>query len=141
MSVQKLRTDSQISRRLRLRDLLVFSKVAEHLSMAKAAASLGVTQPTVSEVIAGLEHTYGVKLFDRSPRGVQLTVYGHSLLKRSVAIFDEINQSVKDIQFLTDPNVGEVRIVCLEGLSLLFFLKYSVSLLANTLKSRSMLTT
>ena len=119
MSAQKFRTDSQINRRLRLRDLLVFSAVAEHLSMAKAT-SLGVTQPTVSEVIADLEYTYGVKLFDRSPRGVQLTVYGHALLKRSVAIFDEINQSVKDIQFLNDPTVGEIRIVCLEGLSATF---------------------
>jgi DNA-binding transcriptional LysR family regulator len=85
--------------------------------MAKAAAELGVAQPTISEVIANLEHAYNVRLFDRSPRGVELTVYGEALLKRSVAVFDEINQSAKDMQFLADPTVGEVRIACVEGLS------------------------
>jgi DNA-binding transcriptional LysR family regulator len=106
-----------MSRHLRLRDLFVFSLVAEHASMAKAAQELGVAQPSVSEVISNLEHAYGARLFDRSPRGVQLTVYGQALLKRSATVFDEIDQSARDIQFLADPTVGEVRIAALEGLS------------------------
>src|SRR5262245_14887310 len=117
MSGPRVLTDHQMSRRLRLHDLFVFSRVAQHLSMAKAAAELGVAQPTISEVITNLEHAYDVRLFDRSPRGVELTVYGEALLKRSIAVFDEINQSAKDMQFLADPTVGEVRIACVEGLS------------------------
>ena len=117
MSVPKILTDRQMGGRLRLRDLFVFSAVAQHGSMAKAAADLGVAQPTVSEVISNLENAYGVSLFDRSTRGVQLTVYGEALLRRSVAVFDELNQSAKDIRFLADPTVGEVRIAALEGLS------------------------
>src|SRR5262249_1722738 len=38
-------------------------------------------------------------------------------LKRGIAVFDEIEQSAKDIQFLADPTMGEVRIACLEGVS------------------------
>jgi DNA-binding transcriptional LysR family regulator len=117
MSGPRVLTDRQMSRRIRLHDLFVFLTVAQHQSMAKAAAELGVAQPTVSELIANLEHTYDVRLFDRSRRGVELTVYGEALLKRSVAVFDEINQSAKDMQFLADPTVGEVRIACVEGLS------------------------
>jgi DNA-binding transcriptional LysR family regulator len=117
MSKQKINLDRQIGRRLRLRDLLVFSKVAECGSMARAAGDLGVAQPSVSEVIADLEHTYGVRLFDRSPRGVQPTIYGHALLKRSIAVFDELKQSGRDIEFLTDPTIGEIRIGCTESLS------------------------
>ncbi len=117
MSKQKINLDRQIGRRLRLRDLLVFTTVAECGSMAKAAADLGVAQPTISEVIADLEHTYGVQLFDRSPRGVQPTVYGHALLKRSIAVFDEIKQSGRDIELLADPTIGEIRIGCTESLS------------------------
>src|SRR5262249_8574614 len=96
MSRQKIDLDRRIGRRLRLRDLLVLSTVAECGSMAKAAADLGIAQPTVSEVIADLEHTYGVRLFDRGPRGVEPTIYGHALLKRSIAVFDEIKQSGRD---------------------------------------------
>src|SRR5262245_45667371 len=117
MPKQKINLDRQIGRRLRLRDLLVFSTVAEFGSMARAAADLGVAQPSVSEVIADLEYTYGVRLFDRSSRGVQPTVYGHALLKRSIAVFDEIKQSGRDIEFLTDPTIGEIRVGCTESLS------------------------
>ena len=60
--LRKIDWDSQIGRRLRLRDLHVFSTVAQRGSMAKAAAQLGVSTPTVSEVIADLEHGLGVRL-------------------------------------------------------------------------------
>lgn len=109
--------DRQVARRLRLRDLLVFTAVAEQGSMAKAAAELGITQPSVSEAIADLEHIYGVALFDRSPKGVQLTLYGQALLRHSGAILGEIAQSARDIERLADPERGELRVACLEGLS------------------------
>ena len=117
MSKQKIDWGHQMGRRVRLRDLHVLSTVAECGSMAKAAAKLGIAQPTVSEVIANLEHTYGVRLFDRSQRGVEPTLYGRALLKRSIAIFDEIKQSGRDIEFLANPTVGELRIGCVESLS------------------------
>lgn len=91
--VKKIDLDAQIGRRLRLRDLHVFSTVVQCGSMAKAAQQLGVTHPTVSEVIGDLEHTYGVRLLDRSSQGVAPTIYGGALLKRSVAAFDELKQS------------------------------------------------
>ena len=62
--------ERQIGRRLRLRDLFVFSTVVKNGSMAKAAAQLDVTTPSVSEIIADLEHALGVRLLDRSPQGV-----------------------------------------------------------------------
>jgi DNA-binding transcriptional LysR family regulator len=117
MASKRTLPDPQISRRLRLRDLHVFSAVAETHGMAKAASELGITQPSVSEAIAGLEALYGVALFDRSPKGVQLTQYGQALLKRSAAIFDEVSLSARDIAQLSDPESGELRIACLEGLS------------------------
>ena len=109
--------ESQIGRRLRLRDLYVFSSVVRLGSMAKAAQELGVSQPAVSEVIADLEHGLGVKLLDRGPRGVSLTAYGDALEKRSIAAFDELKQGIRDIEFLADPTVGEVRIGCPESIS------------------------
>lgn len=114
---RKIDWASQIGRRLKLRDLHVFSTVAQRGSMAKAAAQLGVSHPTVSEVIADLEHTFGVRLFDRGPHGVEPTVYGDALLKRCIAAFDELKQSGRDIEFLADSTSGELRIGCAESLS------------------------
>jgi DNA-binding transcriptional LysR family regulator len=109
--------ESQIGRRLRLRDLHVFSTVARVGSMGKAAQELGVSQPAVSEVIANLEHALGVRLLDRTPQGVETTAHGLALDRRVVAVFDELKQGIKDIEFLSDPTVGEVRIGCPESIS------------------------
>jgi DNA-binding transcriptional LysR family regulator len=111
----RINWESQIGRRLKLRDLHVFSTVVERGSMAKAAAHLGVSQPAISELIATLEHMVGVRLLDRRSQGVEPTIYGRALLKRSLAAFDELKQGIRDIEFLTDPAAGEVRIGCPES--------------------------
>ena len=115
--VRKIDWESQIGRRLRLRDLHVFCTVVQRGSMAQAAAHLGVSQPAVSEIIADLEHTLAVRLFDRSRQGAAPTIYGRALLKRATVVFDELKQSIRDIEFLADPTVGEVRIGCPESLA------------------------
>jgi DNA-binding transcriptional LysR family regulator len=112
--------ESQIGRRLKLRDLHVFFSVAQLGSMAKAARQLDVSQPAISEVIAYLEQALGVRLFDSHPHGIELTVYGSSLLKRSVAVFDELKQGVRDIEFLSDPTAGELRIASVESVTSTF---------------------
>ena len=82
--------------------------------MAKAATELGISQPSVSARIAALEHALKVRLFDRSPRGVEPTQYGEALLARGQAAFDELRQGIRDIEFLSDAAAGEVRIGCSE---------------------------
>jgi len=102
----------QIGRRLRLRDLHAFFTVTRCGSMAKAAEELGVSQPAISKVIADLEYVFGVPLLDRGRNGVEPTIYGDALLKRGIAAFDELKQSVRDIEFLSDPSSGEVKLQC-----------------------------
>ena len=109
--------EAQIGRRFRLRDLHVLFTVAQSGSMGKAALKLGVSQPTVSEVVAGLENLVGAQLFERSARGIQLTPYGDALLKRSQNVFDELKQGLRDLQYLSDPTVGELRIGCPESIT------------------------
>jgi DNA-binding transcriptional LysR family regulator len=102
--------DRRIGRQLRLRDLHVLQGVAQHGSMAKAAAHLSVTQPAISQSIADLEAIVGVKLLDRGPRGVVPTLYGEALLRRSLEALDALKQGMRDIEFLTDPGSGEVSV-------------------------------
>ena len=109
--------EQYIGRRLKLRDLQVFVAVVECGSMAQAAKQLGVTQPAVSDIIAGLESTFGARLFDRSPRGIETTVCGDALLRRARTVLDELRQGAKDIAFLADPTTGEVRIGCPESIA------------------------
>ncbi|HUI94546.1 MAG TPA: LysR family transcriptional regulator [Xanthobacteraceae bacterium] len=116
---EKLDCEHEIGRRLRLRDLHVFLTVSQRGSMAQAAAQLGVSQPAVSGVIADLERTLGVPLFERSTRGVKPTVYARAMMDRSVAAFDELKQGLRTLETLADPTAGELWIGCIESISAL----------------------
>ena len=102
----------RIGRRLKLHDLDILMTVVQAGSMNKAAALLNTTQPAVSRSIGELERSIGVCLLDRSPQGVEPTEYGRALLAGGAAVFDDLRQALKHIEFLADPAAGEVRIGC-----------------------------
>jgi DNA-binding transcriptional LysR family regulator len=104
----------RIGRRIRLRDLHVLLAVAESGSMSKASAQLAVSHPVVSKTILQLEQSLGVRLFERSTRGVELTPYGSVLLNCGIAVFDEMRQGLKQLEAIADPAAGELRIGCPE---------------------------
>jgi DNA-binding transcriptional LysR family regulator len=102
----------QVERRLKLRELRILLAVVKAGSMAKGAVELAISQPNVSKAIADLEQAFGVRLLDRSPQGVEPTAYGLALIKRGIAVFDELRHAVKDVAFLADPTSGELRLGC-----------------------------
>jgi DNA-binding transcriptional LysR family regulator len=104
----------RIERRLKLHDVRVLMAVVEAGSMNKAAERLATSQPAVSRAIADLERTLGVRLLERIPGGIEPTLYGQAILKRGLAVFDELRQGVRDIEFLIDPTSGELRVGCSE---------------------------
>src|ERR1700704_13503 len=109
-------TDMQLSdrigRRMKLQDLHVLMTVVQAGTMGKAAQRLNTTQPNISRSIADLEHALGVRLLDRHRQGIEPTEYGRALLDCGVAVFDDLRQGVKNIEFLANPTAGDVRIGC-----------------------------
>lgn len=111
MSEKSRKIDIQrIERRLKLHDLRVLMAVVQAGSMGKAAQRLATSQPAISRSIADLEYTLGVRLLDRSVRGIEATPFGEALITRGIAVFDELHQGVSDIEFLTNPTEGKVRV-------------------------------
>src|SRR4029079_17049051 len=100
----------RIGRRIKLHDLHVLMAVAQAGSMSRAAQLLNTTQPAVSRSIADLEQAIGVRLLERRRYGVELTEHGRAMRDGGVAMFDELRQAVKNVEFLSDPTAGEVRI-------------------------------
>jgi DNA-binding transcriptional LysR family regulator len=107
-----MKVSDRIGRRMKLHDLHVLMAVVQAGSMNKAAALLNTGQSAISRSIAELEHVVGVRLVDRTPRGVEPTEYGDALLDGGAAAFDDLRQAVRNIEFLADPTAGEVRIGC-----------------------------
>lgn len=110
----------QIVRRLKLNDLRLLRAVVDFGAMAKAASQLNITQPAVSKGISALEKTVGVPLVDRTPHGIVPTIYGEVLLNGAAAVFDDLEQSINQIEFLDDPKVGELRFGAIEHLTASF---------------------
>jgi DNA-binding transcriptional LysR family regulator len=107
----------RIGRRLKLRDLHIFLAVVQHKSMVKAAIEIAISQPVVSKAIADIEHTLQVRILDRTGRTVEPTLYGRALAKWATLAFDDLQQGVKEIEFLTDPTRGELRIGATEPMA------------------------
>jgi DNA-binding transcriptional LysR family regulator len=107
--------EDRVLRRLKLSDLRLLQAVATWGSMTRAATKLNISQPAVSKAIKSLEQTLGVRLLDRTPQGIEPTIYGRALLKSGAAVFDELLQSVRQIEFLADPGAGQLHIGCTEA--------------------------
>jgi DNA-binding transcriptional LysR family regulator len=112
-----MRWDERIGRRLKLRDLHTLEVTAQFGSMAKASRELGLSQPAISKAIGEMELLLGVKLLERSAQGVELTASGVALVDRTRAVFDEVRQGVIEIERLSDPYSGEVRVGATEPLA------------------------
>jgi DNA-binding transcriptional LysR family regulator len=105
-----LRLSDRIGYRVKLHDLHVLMTVAEAGSMGKAAQRLNTTQPAVSRSVAALENALGVRLLDRNRQGVQPTEHGRAFLACGLAVFDDLRQGAKSIEFLSDPRSGEITV-------------------------------
>jgi DNA-binding transcriptional LysR family regulator len=100
----------RIGRRVKLRDLHILLVVAQWGSISRAAERLAISHPVVSRTISDLERVLGVRLFDRGPQGIEPTMFGRALLDCGIEVFDDLRRGVQQIEFLSDPTVGEVRI-------------------------------
>ena len=109
-----MHANDRIGRRVKLHELHVLMAVVQAGGIGKAARRLNTSQSAISRSIAELEHAFGVRLLDRSRQGVEPTEYGRALFGCGAAVFDELRQGVKSIEFLTDPTVGEIRIASSE---------------------------
>jgi DNA-binding transcriptional LysR family regulator len=78
---------------LDLRLVRYFTVVAEHLNFGRAATALHLAQPSLSRQIQRLEHELGVRLFDRTPQGSQLTEAGRAFLPQAQALLHAARQA------------------------------------------------
>lgn len=78
-----------------------------HGEMA-AAKRLGVSQPAVSQTLRQVEYMLGVKLFQRSTRGMRLTESGEAVLRRVKLALDELRRAHEDLSALRGRMRGRI---------------------------------
>lgn len=97
-----------------------FLATAEEGSLSAAARALGLTQPTLSRQVAGLEEALGVTLFERTSRSLLLTQAGAQLLEHFRSMGDAANRISIAATGQSEAVTGHVAIACTNGMATFF---------------------
>jgi len=95
---------------MELYQLRTLAAVAEEGHLTRAAERLHVSQPAVSGQIKALEQEFGVRLFDRAPTGMVLTVAGRDLLPIAEQVLASAEELKRAAQRLSGAVIGTLRI-------------------------------
>ncbi len=95
---------------IELRHLRYFLTVAETLHFSKAAELLGMAQPPLSQQIKRLEQLLGHRLFDRSTRGVKLTLAGQLLAERARSTIEKVQDDLTQVRRLGRGEEGTLTV-------------------------------
>ena len=93
-----------------LHDMTLFVEVARTANFSRASGNLGVPGATLSRRIAAMERKFGVRLFDRTTRRVELTDAGRRYFERCAHLVDEARLAQEALRDTTAQPSGHVRL-------------------------------
>ncbi|MEY2861717.1 MAG: hypothetical protein RL392_2175 [Pseudomonadota bacterium] len=99
------------------REFEVFLSVAQTLSFRRAAEQVHLSQPAVSGLIARLEASLEVRLFDRTTRNVQLTAAGEVLKEQILLLQHQSEEAVQAVRNVSQLRTGSVTLAALPSLA------------------------
>lgn len=92
------------------RYLRSFLRTADLRSISRAAESLGIAQPSLSQQLLRLEDEVGFQLFNRTPRGVTVTEAGRIFQEHARHILRSVDQALEDVQGVNATASGQAII-------------------------------
>ncbi|VVE30863.1 LysR substrate-binding domain-containing protein [Pandoraea anhela] len=110
---------------LKPRHLQLLVALGEYGQVGKVAAAMNVSTPAVSKTLAELEEGLGLKLFERSVRGVIPTPFGECMIRGAKTMMRGLAQVGDELHALSHGVTGKVRLGVLPS--------YAASLLPGTL--------
>jgi DNA-binding transcriptional LysR family regulator len=93
-----------------LRQLRYVLALDQHRNFARAAETLGVTQPALSRSLQVLEKSIGARLFDRNRARVEPTPVGVHLIERARRLVNQARDLEQDLQQILGLEIGLLRI-------------------------------
>lgn len=95
---------------MNLRQMKYFIAVAEELHFGRAAQRLHVSQPPITRQIQQLEEQLGAQLFNRTPRGVELTQAGALFLDEARYIVARLDQAADRVHRAAEGGLGRLDV-------------------------------
>lgn len=102
---------------MKLRQIEYFVAVAEAGSLTKASRQLYIAQPSLSQQISSLEDELGAKLFERLPRGLQLTGEGRAFLTEARHVLASLGRAKATVRASLAGATGELRLATVTSLA------------------------
>ncbi|WP_317930664.1 LysR family transcriptional regulator [Halioxenophilus sp. WMMB6] len=93
-----------------LRKLRYFITVAEEGHIGRAATALNISQPPLTRQIHQLEEELGVELFNRTPKGMEITEAGTIFLEEARNIFSLVEQATERAQRAGSGRLGRLDV-------------------------------
>jgi DNA-binding transcriptional LysR family regulator len=103
-------TDRLLRSNLKLRHLQLLVALDEFRHLGKAAEHLALTQPAVSKRLAEIERALGQRLFERSTRGTQPTLYGASIVRFARSTLADYERTRDELAALASGAAGRVSV-------------------------------
>ena len=107
--------DIGIAKHLKISQLRLIAAIAEHGQIALAADELAITQPAASRMLADIEQRLQARLFERHPKGMQATLIGRALARRSHNLLVELRDLAQDVEELRRGDGGVTTVGAVTG--------------------------
>jgi DNA-binding transcriptional LysR family regulator len=107
--------DWYIRANLKPRHLQLLVALDDFRNTGRAAGHLNISQPAVSKALGELQRGLGVKLFERTARGVNPTPYGECLVTHARSILDQLSKVREELRGLQSGVTGKVRVGALSA--------------------------
>lgn len=104
-------------------DFRLLLSVVQLGSFSRAAAALGIQQPTVSRRIERLEETLGVRLMDRTSRGAALTPEGQRVVAELNVAHHALLKAVQGAQ-ATEARLDDVKLLTTDGIAVYWLARF-----------------
>jgi len=104
------RLERWITRKFRLRHVELIAELYDCRSILKAARRLSLTQPTVTKALRDVESTLGVRLFERSNRGLEPTAYGEIFARHAKIVLAQLRHAAEELESLRAGYSGKVTV-------------------------------
>ena len=99
-----------IARKFRLRHVELIAEVYASRSVLKASRRLNLSQPTVTKALQDIESTLGLKLFQRTNRGIEPTAYGEIFARHAKIVLAQLRHAAEELESLRAGYSGKVTV-------------------------------
>ncbi|MBS98061.1 MAG: LysR family transcriptional regulator [Oceanospirillaceae bacterium] len=101
--------------RLRFKHLQLIVAIEDYGSLHKAATAISISQPGATKLLNEVERSVGVKLFDRTAKGIVPNEVGSCITKYARLIFNDLSHMREEIVGIAEGAGGHIAVGCIMG--------------------------